>query len=401
MTRAAHRASATAPSAAWSSPTTSASTVEAGERHVIIGPNGAGKTSLINQIGGQLRPDAGRIYLKGRDITGWPPDRIARARHRPHVPAQQSVPEPERCENICGSRSRSQRGNPLDFLTPARRNARVVAHAEELLAQVHLDGDGARPVRNLSYGEQRQLEIGMALAGDPELLLLDEPTSGMSPAETERMIALICAPAAQRSPILMIEHDMNVVFTRRRPHHRASITARCWRRGTPAEIQAEQPRPRSLSRHGARDALMLELDNVNAYYGDSHVLRGVSLTVAEGEVVCLLGRNGAGKTTTILTTMGYLKPRPGRITYRGRDIAALPPYAIARLGVGFVPQERGIFPSLTVLENLTVFARGGGRAAAGRCRASSSCFRCCARARAISASSSPAASSRCCRSRGR
>jgi branched-chain amino acid transport system ATP-binding protein len=108
---------------------------------------------------------------------------------------------------------------------------------------------------------------------------------------------------------------------------------------------------------------MLDHENVNAYYGDSHILHGVSLAVNEGEVVCLLGRNGAGKTTTILTIMGYLKPRPGRILYRGRDIAALPPYAVARLGFGFVPQERGIFPSLTVRENLTVFARGtaGGR----------------------------------------
>ena len=108
---------------------------------------------------------------------------------------------------------------------------------------------------------------------------------------------------------------------------------------------------------------MLDLENVNAYYGDSHILHGVSLAVKEGEVVCLLGRNGAGKTTTILTIMGYLKPRPGRILFRGRDIAALPPYAVARLGFGFVPQERGIFPSLTVRENLTVFARGraGGR----------------------------------------
>jgi len=70
---------------------------------------------------------------------------------------------------------------------------------------------------------------------------------------------------------------------------------------------------------------MLELDGVNTYYGDSHVLRGVSLSVREGEVVCLLGRNGAGKTTTILTTMGYLKPRSGRISYRTRDIAALQP----------------------------------------------------------------------------
>jgi branched-chain amino acid transport system ATP-binding protein len=111
---------------------------------------------------------------------------------------------------------------------------------------------------------------------------------------------------------------------------------------------------------------MLDLENVNAYYGDSHILHGVSLPVREGEVACLLGRNGAGKTTTILTIMGYLKPRPGRILFRGQDIAALPPFKVARLGFGFVPQERGIFPSLTVRENLMVFARAGGGGTGGR-----------------------------------
>jgi branched-chain amino acid transport system ATP-binding protein len=106
---------------------------------------------------------------------------------------------------------------------------------------------------------------------------------------------------------------------------------------------------------------MLNLENINTYYGDSHILHGVSFAVRQGEVVCLLGRNGAGKTTTILTVMGYLQPRPGRIRFKDRDIAGLPPYAIARLGFGFVPQERAIFPSLTVRENLTVFARTGGK----------------------------------------
>jgi branched-chain amino acid transport system ATP-binding protein len=102
---------------------------------------------------------------------------------------------------------------------------------------------------------------------------------------------------------------------------------------------------------------MLEIENVHAYYGDSHILHGISLIVRRGEVVCLLGRNGVGKTTTVLTVMGYLQPRLGRIRYNDRDVVGLPPYAIARLGFGFVPQERGIFPSLTVRENLTVFAR--------------------------------------------
>ena len=104
---------------------------------------------------------------------------------------------------------------------------------------------------------------------------------------------------------------------------------------------------------------MLTVENLHAYYGLSHVLQGVSLDVKEGEVVSLLGRNGAGKTTTLLAIMGYLKPNPGRIAYRDRDIGNLPPYVISRMGLGFVPQERGIFASLTVRENLTVAARRG------------------------------------------
>jgi branched-chain amino acid transport system ATP-binding protein len=105
----------------------------------------------------------------------------------------------------------------------------------------------------------------------------------------------------------------------------------------------------------------LQLDNVHAYYGASHVLQGITLDVKQGEVVSLLGRNGAGKTTTLLTVMGYLNPKPGSVHFEGRNISGLAPYRISRAGVGFVPQERGIFKSLTVLENLTVSARAGKR----------------------------------------
>jgi branched-chain amino acid transport system ATP-binding protein len=108
---------------------------------------------------------------------------------------------------------------------------------------------------------------------------------------------------------------------------------------------------------------MLELDNVHAYYGDSHVLRGISMSVAEGEVVGLLGRNGAGKTTTLLTIMGYVRCRDGTIAYKGARVDGFRPHLIARRGIGFVPQERRIFSSLTVRENLTVGEprRGRGR----------------------------------------
>jgi branched-chain amino acid transport system ATP-binding protein len=185
--------------------------VEAGERHVIIGPNGAGKTSLVNQIGGQLRPSAGRIFLNDADITGLSPDRIsrrgiARTFQRNNLFSNLSVGENLRLA------VQRQRGNPLDCWTPMYRLDALRARAEELMRVVHIERDAGYPVRHLSYGEQRQLEIGMALAGEPQLLLLDEPTSGMSLSETGRMIELI-GGLPRKLSILMIEHDMNVVFS--------------------------------------------------------------------------------------------------------------------------------------------------------------------------------------------
>jgi len=102
---------------------------------------------------------------------------------------------------------------------------------------------------------------------------------------------------------------------------------------------------------------LLELSHVDAYYDDSHILFDLSLTVETGEVVCLLGRNGAGKTTTARSIVGLTPPRAGRITLRGHDLVGLPPYRIARLGIGFVPEDRRVFPNLTVYENLEVARR--------------------------------------------
>jgi branched-chain amino acid transport system ATP-binding protein len=97
---------------------------------------------------------------------------------------------------------------------------------------------------------------------------------------------------------------------------------------------------------------MLSVDGIDAYYGLSHVLQNVSLTVRPGEAVALLGRNGAGKTTTLKTIMAVVRARRGRITWNGTDITALPPHRIVQLGIGYVPEERRIFPNLTVYENL-------------------------------------------------
>src|SRR5262249_25824404 len=131
----------------------------------------------------------------------------------------------------------ARRGNPLDFFTPVGRRGDLIARAEELMQRVHLRDGGARLARNLSYGEQRQLEIGIALAGEPELLLLGEPASGMSLAETARLIRRV-ASQPRSLAILLIEHDMKVVFSLA---DRISVLyyGEVLATGTPAQIQAD------------------------------------------------------------------------------------------------------------------------------------------------------------------
>ena len=209
-------------------------TIEPGERHVVIGPNGAGKTSLINQIGGQLEPSSGCILLGDVDITGWPPHRIA------HAGVARTFQKNNLFQNLSVTENlrlavQARFGRPFDCITPIGRLDDQLARAAELMARVHLER-GERQVRELSYGEQRQLEIAIALAAEPRLILLDEPTSGMSPSETSRMIGLI-ASLPRTLSLLMIEHDMKVVFSladRITVLYYGEVLAT----GTPAEIQA-------------------------------------------------------------------------------------------------------------------------------------------------------------------
>ncbi len=102
---------------------------------------------------------------------------------------------------------------------------------------------------------------------------------------------------------------------------------------------------------------MLEVNDIHTYYGRSHILQGISLDLREGEVICLLGRNGAGKTTTIRSIMGFVHPASGSITFEGKKISTMEPFEISRMGIGYVPQDRRIFPTLTVQDNLEVIER--------------------------------------------
>jgi branched-chain amino acid transport system ATP-binding protein len=185
--------------------------VESGERHAVIGPNGAGKTSLIHQLGGQLRPSAGRIFFKGRDITGLDPERICRRGLARTFQRNNLFPSLSVLENVRLA-VQAHRGRPHDPFSSTHADGPLLRRAEEISAMVRISDGLDRRVRSLSYGEQRQLEIALALACEPELLLLDEPTSGMSPGETESMIGLI-RELPPSLGLLMVEHDMKVVFS--------------------------------------------------------------------------------------------------------------------------------------------------------------------------------------------
>ena len=177
--------------------------VNEGELHALIGPNGAGKTSLVHQIAGQLQPSSGRVLLRERDITN----------ERPEVRCQLGIGRTFQKNNLF--RALSVRENVRIALQAKRSTASdraLLAEVDEVLAQVRLTERLDRPVASLSYGEQRQLEIALALASKPAVLLLDEPTSGMSPAETDGMMDLVRS-LPRNLGILMIEHDMNVVFS--------------------------------------------------------------------------------------------------------------------------------------------------------------------------------------------
>ncbi len=180
-----------------------------GRLHAIIGPNGAGKTTFFNLVSGLLVPDSGRVFFLGRDITGLKPHEISRLGIKRTLQIKSVFPQMSVSENLWIT---AQAGNR--FLHPFRSAARdydTAERVERILNQIGLAPLASRSAGTLSYGDVALLEIGMALISQPRLLLLDEPTCGMSPAETERAVEKI-QELARSIDIVIIEHDMEVVF---------------------------------------------------------------------------------------------------------------------------------------------------------------------------------------------
>jgi branched-chain amino acid transport system ATP-binding protein len=211
--------------------------VERGEIRAVIGPNGAGKSTFFNCLTGVLRPSAGRILFDREDITGLSPDRISRKGIARSYQITNILPNATVLENVRIAAQSRRHGWSL--LAHHRAYRDIIEKAEVVLAAVGLSSKAFELAGNLSHGEQRNLEIGIALATEPQLLCLDEPTAGMSAAETQDTMALVRS-IGKNLTILIVEHDMQVVMELA---HRITVLhyGEILTEGTPTEIQ-QNPR---------------------------------------------------------------------------------------------------------------------------------------------------------------
>ncbi len=336
--------------------------IRTGEIHALIGPNGAGKTTLFNVVSGLYAPQGGSVRLNGEPVGALPS----------HVVCQRGIARSFQITNLFGRLSIYENLRlSLQARHPGRFNAwrdvdsyrEVHNETAELIRFLGLEGIEAIAGADLSYGGQRLVDLGIALGSKPQVLLLDEPLAGLAAAERERVSSLVKSIAAS-IPVLIVEHDIDRVLGF---SHRVTVMnqGEVLMTGTPQEVRANTrvqeiytgsgtPPVAGRSADARREATVLRLDKVNAYYGKSHILHDATLDVRQGEIVALLGRNGAGKSTLLKTLAGLVKPATGAIEYEGRNIAGMAAPDIARLGIGYVPQGRGLFAGMTVAENLAL-----------------------------------------------
>ncbi len=354
----------------------------------IIGPNGAGKTTLLNVITGVTKPTSGECYLGHTPLGGLSPHAIyklglARTFQNLRLFAGLSV-----FENVAvglGGDIESCETRALEALGSVSNE--LVERAED-------------PAESLSYAGKKRLELARAVASRPAVILLDEPAAGMNPKEVEDLRQRILKLKREGYSVILVEHRMPLVMgvcdTIVVLDHGRKIAE-----GTPAEVSANPEVVRAYLGTGDRGvrptvgakgevtceaqyrasseapcgtqcaghatwleamAPLLEVEGLDVSYGPARVLYGIDLSVAKGEIACILGNNGAGKTTAMRAILGALKPSGGRILFRGGDITGFDPASVIGKGIAIVPEGRRVFARMTVLENLLV----GGYGSAGQ-----------------------------------
>ncbi len=352
--------------------------VRAGHVTALIGPNGAGKTTLFNVITGLQSTSVGRVLVDGDDVTFA----------KPHLRAREGIGRTFQRLEIFDTLS--ARDNVLVAAEMRRAWSRERFDPEELtdevMARVGLQAVADERVDSLPTGTARLVEVARALASKPRILLLDEPSSGLNEAETALFGALLRQLADDGLAILLVEHDMSFVMNACQQIHVLDF-GRIISSGSPDEVRSNaEVRSAYLGGEHEQDAVAdapllgvvvrerrpvpgssnggeavgsepalppaLAIRDVQAGYGSIEVIHGLDLTVPSGHVFALLGPNGAGKSTTLKLASGLLRPTHGSVSILGEEVGGTPADRLARDGVCLVPEGRGVFPNLTVTENL-------------------------------------------------
>ncbi len=362
----------------------------------LVGPNGAGKSTLFGVLSGLLRPTQGRVLLDSQDITDTRPQiRAARGLARTFQHPELFYGMTIRDHLVIAHRAKHAKRRILsDAFTLGSLRPGSKAEQEsvdELLDMLGLADIAQRSAVGLPLGVARLVELGRALSATPTVLLLDEPSSGLDSTETQRFETVLARVAKERDiSVLLVEHDVELVMRmcatvnvldfgallasgppaqiRANPAVRAAYLGE----ELPAEAQVEtnesavviqldevSAAPATVSTGeaaGSTAAGLLEVKDLSVRYGDAVALSGVSFALQEGQALAVLGANGAGKSSLARAISGLVRPSGGQVTFDGRDISTRPPHRIRRGGLVHLPEGRGVFRSLTVMDNLRMAA---------------------------------------------
>jgi ABC-type branched-subunit amino acid transport system ATPase component len=360
-----------------------------GEIVALIGPNGAGKTTIFNLMTNSIPPDEGVVEISGKSVGKMPPQKIVGAgmvRSWQHVRLFTSMTA---IENVMVAIP----GQPSERLWPVlvrprasmRREREVRSQALEYLTFVGLADAADTRVSDLSFGQQKAIAIARVLATGSQVLLLDEPTSGIDPRSVDEAIELVRKVAATGKSVCIVEHSLHVVEALadrvvfleagkvRAEGTVADITCRpelaelyFGRQTCAPEARAAKP-PAAVSTAGSIESHgggseqdVLRIESLHAGYGKRDVLMGVDLRIKPGQIVTVVGHNGAGKTTLLKSVIGLVPRRTGVVKFFGDDIMGQPPYANVRSGISLTQAETPVFRPLSVRENLRLAARATG-----------------------------------------